>query len=144
MNRRCKIIFKHYLCSIIMCLLNHEMTNLINYSKSIYDFINFIIIFCHNFNFLIVLYNNVCNEQSVGFKINILINWVDIDEVVKNSKKEDNLNYLLFINRRFGGLFPSSSWFWKISEGNPMLHSPLSPLSVAVTILYRISFSAEE
>ena len=33
--------------------------------------------------------------------------------------------------------------FWKVSEGNLMWHSALTPLSVGVTILYSISFSAD-
>ena len=58
-----------------------------------------------------------------------------------SSKKRDNYSYIFFIqSRRFGGLFLPSSGFWKVSEENLMWHSPLS---VAVTILYSIPFSAE-
>ena len=50
---------------------------------------------------------------------------MDIDEVVQ--KKEDNLDV-----------------FWKVTNGNSMWHSPLSPLSAVVTIIiYGISFSVE-
>ena len=45
---------------------------------------------------------------------------MDFDEVVQSSKKRDNYNYLFCIqNRRFEGLFPPSSGFWKVSEANP-------------------------
>ena len=69
---------------------------------------------------------------------------MDINEAAQNSKKEDNLNNLFIHKPRFGGLFPPSSGFWKVSEGNPMWYSPLSPLSAVVTIIiYGISFSVE-
>ena len=67
---------------------------------------------------------------------------MDIDEVVQY--KEDNLDYLSIHKPTFRRLFPPSSGFWKVSEGNPMWHSPLSLFSVVVTvIIFRISFSVK-
>ena len=68
---------------------------------------------------------------------------MDFDEAVQGSKKRENYIYHFIQSRRFGGLFPPCSGLWKVSEGKTMRHPPLSPLSVAVTILYNISFSAE-
>ena len=65
------------------------------------------------------------------------------EATVQGSKKQIIITIFFIQSRRFGGLFPPSSGFWKISERNTMWHSTLSPLWGAVTILYSISFSVE-
>ena len=68
---------------------------------------------------------------------------MDFDEAVQGLKKRENYIHLFIQNWRFGGFFCSSLGFWKVSEGNRTWHSSLSPLSVAVTVIYNITLSAE-
>ena len=70
------------------------------------------------------------------------MNWVDIDEAVQ--KKKDNVYHLFIHKPTFRRLSSPSSGFWKVFKGNPMRHSPLSSLSVAVTIIVYYSSAENE